>query len=565
MTWLGKSRASGKKKTVRFSLKVAWSYAILLIILFAIASVAVHVTMEFLSEKVAPSDFRIAAYLVWSITLGFMLIAGAFGLWTIQFAGAAEGQRRIGRFVDAMNYLEDGLLAIDRRGRVTGSNPAARAMAESDLTDVSLRDVFPCLTAGDDTALRRTNRPVEVERDLVSEQGVRSLRFRSQPSESLRLVLISDVTAMKAQRQRSRQAARLQLIGHLARGVAHDFNELLCAIDGHASLLPRLASGSQSFLDSIEAISRGAKGGIDLANQLMRLSSASRTSPPTSRAAEHIQLAVDALRQTLPEGWSVSANLTDCPPIALTGVQVEQVVTNLCLLIPDHNGREGDILVETAPLEPDAADAVGGYACCIRITCQHTSGNALRRQQPTETGVIESVIAGVLTEAGGKLDRDETTHERSYHIFLPRAALADERADDVDIPDDLVAILGQWSVLVAVPRHRHERLDEQLRELGVQFTRVDNIVSALGLVEQTQRLNAILVDEHLLREEAAGLLNAMAKLRPSAGIVVISETPEELRHDVPRRIQFLGPAARPRRILMAMVDSHNAAVQQSTT
>ena len=89
-----------------------WGYAVLLIILFSIAALAVWQTISFFQS---PDDLTFPV-VMWSLTMGFMLIAGAYGLWAMKFSAQAESRRRIGRFVDAMDYFPDGLIVLDKNG-----------------------------------------------------------------------------------------------------------------------------------------------------------------------------------------------------------------------------------------------------------------------------------------------------------------------------------------------------------------------------------------------------------------------------------------------------------------
>jgi len=315
-------------------------YAVLLVILFAIATLAVWSTLSYLRDNIAHDEFRVAAVLVWSLTLGFMLIAGAFGLWAIQFAAEAEGRRRVGRFVDAMDYLQDGLLAVDSKGNVTGANPAARALAHADaVKDKTLREVFDCLSEEDTAMLLTPAEPQEVERRSAQGEMARVLRFRSQPSEGLSLILLSDVTSMNARRQHSRQVARLQLIGQIARGVAHDFNNLLCAISGHASLLSRMPPGSPELAGSVRAIAQSVEKGSSLAGHLLQLSRTEGMGAASRSVRESVQAAAESLRNSLSIDWRVEFQVGDMPALALSGAQVEQIVLNLGLLVADASSQ----------------------------------------------------------------------------------------------------------------------------------------------------------------------------------------------------------------------------------
>ena len=85
---------------MKFFRTEALAYTVLLIILFTISSLAVVRIIHVLGD-VVPGDVSPAiAVAIWSLTLGFMLIAGAFGLWGIKLSAEAEGRRRVGRFVD---------------------------------------------------------------------------------------------------------------------------------------------------------------------------------------------------------------------------------------------------------------------------------------------------------------------------------------------------------------------------------------------------------------------------------------------------------------------------------
>ena len=121
------------------------SYAVLLIVLFAISAIAVQQVIAYLESSISISAYRVAVISIWTLTLGFMLIAGAFGLWAIQFSAESESRRRIGQLVETIDYMSDGLVALDHRGRITAMNPTARRIA-------GLKDVRRGPVRGDEAA-----------------------------------------------------------------------------------------------------------------------------------------------------------------------------------------------------------------------------------------------------------------------------------------------------------------------------------------------------------------------------------------------------------------------------
>ena len=151
-----------------------WRYALLIVLLFAIAGVASHETISSITALLGEAQegstipdeitMRIVTVPILALTMGFLFLAGALGIWAIRSTAIIEGRRRVGRFVDAMDYLSDGLLAVDRNGRVTGSNPAARNLAARNLgKGATLRDYFPYLSAADLELLEDAAGPQEVE------------------------------------------------------------------------------------------------------------------------------------------------------------------------------------------------------------------------------------------------------------------------------------------------------------------------------------------------------------------------------------------------------------------
>ena len=556
---------------MRLFSKEASSYAVLLVILFAIAAIAVWETLSYLSGRVTPEDYTVVALLICVITFGFMLIAGAFGLWAVQFAAAAEGRRRIGRFVDAMDYLQDGLLAVDARGRVTGSNPAARSLSGTDLeSSPSLREVFTQLSESDAESIVRSREPYEVERQHYTDETMRMLRFRSQPSEGLTLLLVSDVSTMEARRLHNRQIARLQLIGEIARGVAYDFNNILCAIAGHASLLGRLPPSSPDFGKSLRAVETGAERGTALAAHLLDLSVPSRIGPSTPMSVEYVKAAADGLRDSLPADWKVETRIETLPPVALTGIKIEQVVLNLGLLVADGARVAGTLHLIAAP--PNATRNLFAvdtrFAGVLVVSATPLEQATYRESEQTESsraGVIVSVIRSMLEETGGTLDAYSTAEGAPiYRVCLPRATRGDYETASEEMATELGPYIANWSVLLALPANHRTALADRLRALGVKTTTVDSIVTVLAHIEDPPPVDALVVDRQLIENETAGLIRAILKLSPASAVVVLTDEIPHGAETLAADVAFLGRDATPDQTILAMIEGRTLALKRKS-
>ncbi len=540
-----------------------WSYAVLLIILFCIASVAVWYTLEYIEEHVPAEEFKTITAAMWALTMGFMLIAGSFGLWAIQFAGEAEGRRRVGRLVDAMDYLSDGLLVVDDRGRISGSNPAARTMSGSNLEDKELVGrVFPCLGENDVALLLDENAPNEVEKEIPQAAGVKVWRFRSQPAEDIVLILISDVTRTNAKRMRSRQAARLQLIGEIAKGVAHDFNNLLCGISGYASILSRMDPGSDDAVKCTSAITQSVERGISMAGHLLTLSQEGIGGKFTDMVSEHIEAAANVLRDSLSEGWRVEAKTHGkIPPVALTGTQVEQIVTNLGFLAADSATEPSMLSIEAGGVDmPGVLRTESSLAgvLVVGVIAPGTSLNDFVRQEDVggEYGVIESVLKSTLQEAGGNLETVADGQGNSlFRVVLPMGDISTTVANNEELPDELKAYVAGWSVLSAAPRKEYAALERRMTSFGMSVRTVDSIAALLSAIEKAEVIDAMVIDGRILGAESRGILRAVLKLRPSSAVIVLCEDPEIMPSDVASDVVFRESKSSPDSVIASMIEA----------
>jgi PAS domain-containing protein len=557
-----------------------WRYAWQLIALIVIATIAANSTVSLISDQLESSTrlsgmaVQVSILAVWAMVVGFMFLIGGFGLWTIRFAAETETRRRIGGMIDAMSSIKDGLISLDRKGRMTGSNAAAGMLAVAPLQkNASLLDGFPCLSEDDLTLLLNISGPNEIERDQPAAGRSRTLRFRSQPSEGVILIIVSDVTAMLMRERRRQQMTRWQLIGRIARGVAYDFNNILCVISGHLSLISRAKLGSQDMRDSLDTMRREAdKGGMIAAN-LLNLSNWAAVGRPTALLGEHVRRALSLLGASLETGWRIESHIDeDFPAVALSGVQVEQLMLNLGLLAADTVGAPGILRVTVCkPGKDHLVDVGAHFAAVILISAASPSAapSAAPPQAPAiapeteEEGVVHSIVTSMLESAGGYLNvLKESGGLRIYRAILPYGNLPSAPAQTEELPAELRAHVANWKIISAGSARHHREVDKALSEMGVRVEALQDIVSVLAHVETERALDAVLLDRELLGQQAEGLLRAVAKLRPDAGIVVLCEDPDAEPEPRPRSVVFAAHMRDPARLIKSLLEAKALATSQ---
>jgi len=503
-------------------------YALLLVVLLAIAAVAVVATLGYIGDIVPPDEQLIVAIIIWALTMGFMLIAGAFGVWAIHFAAEAESLRRLGRMVDAMDYIRDGVLALDRQGRLTGLNPAAVSILGESARGLPLTHLDAPVTEQQMQTFLHAESPIEIE-TFLSRQDSESkmLRIRSQPSNGMLILLVSDVTALVRKREHTRRTAFLQLVGHMAKGVANDFNDLLCGISGHAGLLMRQENGKTDVPASANAIQDCANRGILLARQLMQLAAEdSGDIAATAYTARHITNGIDLLKTGLPPNWTIECDIDPAVcPVNIPPVQVEHLVQSLGLAASDSFAGNSFLAIRLAkPDDADRAKLAGPVAAVLTISTSPLPNADFKRvaKETVSTGVVFSVISALLQQAGGILERYTGPNGHStYQALLPEAdpaALTNESADALVL--GLAAYIANWHVLIDEDLTGADDCIRYFNQAGIRTLHTGGIAHILGTIENEPDLDAMALSAGLLGDDQRSLLKAISKLTPKTGIVL---------------------------------------------
>jgi signal transduction histidine kinase/CheY-like chemotaxis protein len=555
-------------------------YGILVVLLFMIAAIAARETISNIQELVNDANSgrvisdelleRVVTWPVLALTGGLLFLAGALGIWMIRSVAIRESRMRVGRFVDAMDYLKDGVVVLDRRARIVGMNPAAHALAAGEGAG-PLRKAFPFLRESDEEILMDPLSPQEVETVAPSEKGLRALRFRSQPHEDMSLLLISDITGLKAAEMRTRQSARLQLVGRIANGVAHDFSNILCAISGFASLLERQRAVLPAGEEAFRALVRETQKGGAVANRLLDLCRVHAGGAPCAQIKERVHEAVELLRAALPPDWRLVADVKGpFDATALTDAQLQQVVVSAGMCAADEQGVPGLLHIRVRSPKSDASLAsnpsvssvvlVGAFGSDETFHGDETAASA-ETLVAEDVGVVQSVLRAVLEEVGGRFDFIKTpAGKHMYRMTLPRAAGASYSMGAwAAVSEEVRTRISGWRVLMGYGRREDAlRAIRLFQDLGMNVELATDIVAVLQHVEADRGLKGIVVERALLGEEGPALLRAIRKLRPRTGIVVL-DAHVQAPSDLAEHVVFEMPDVAPDRLLDSLVKAEEMA------
>ncbi len=510
MNWL-------RKESVR--------YAMLLVVLLATAAIAVGVTLNYIYEIVPQKEhLTVVTIAIWAQTMGFMLIAGAFGLWAVHFTAETESLRRLGSLVDAMDYISDGVIALNRQGRATGMNPAALAIFGESARHAVLTDFCPTLPGTVLHAFLHSDTPVEAEIELADSNRTRTLRFRSQPSQGIVILLASDVTDLVRRREQTRRKAYIQLVGHMAKGVANDFNDLLCGISGHASLLARHNLRNLNIPASAAAIQDCANRGMQLARQLIQLSEPTPGETiATLQSALHINAGIDLLTASLPGDWTIDRAIeNDVPPVSIPPAQLENLVQSLGLLTSDRAPSTRHLSITLS--RTDTGSSGHGTVAVLSFTAfvSPVAGEKRIPQDLESSGVIASVIKTLILQSGGKMESYASAGgDAEFRVFLPEADATSLAAESPEtLAMGLEAYAANWHILMDSNILGSGACTDYFQRIGIHSRTAKGIVHILGAIENNDRLDAIVLGGSILGDDPTSLIKAISRLAPQSGIVV---------------------------------------------
>ncbi|HET6778769.1 MAG TPA: PAS domain-containing protein [Gemmatimonadales bacterium] len=360
-----------------------------------------------------------------------------------------------------------------------------------------------------------------IGRGTYQKESGRPLRMRG---------ILLDVTERKQTEERLQEVVRLEAIGRLAGGIAHDLNNMLVAIMGFSDLLAQTFTPDDPRREDVDQINRAATQSANLTQQLLAFARRELIRPRQMDLNRVVRYAAGMLRPVVGENIELDVKLSP----TLGGIhadppRVEQIVMNLVLNARDAMPRGGRVEVETAPVElqsnspawqPEGeAPPPGRYAVLsVRDTGHGMDPETLQhiwepffttKPAGQGTGLGLSVVYGSVKQSGGFVwAESEVGRGTTIRVYWPEIPVVSEHTGEIAVPAPVQR--GTETVLVVEDEPVVRALIVRtVKGFGYSCLEAHDATEALRLLEQEQGKFDLVITDVVMPGMSGGQLGEL--------------------------------------------------------
>jgi two-component system cell cycle sensor histidine kinase/response regulator CckA len=365
--------------------------------------------------------------------------------------------------------------------------------------------------------------------------------------------LVEDVTEQRSLENQFRQAQRLEAVGRLAGGVAHDFNNILTAITGYSDLLLEDLGPEDPKRPDVEEIKAAALRAAALTRQLLAFSRKQTLQTQVLDLNAVVQTLEKMLRRLIGEDVKLELALASTlGAVRADPGQIEQVILNLAVNSRDAMPNGGRLTIETANVDLDEAYArehagvSPGRYVMLAVSDTGVGMDAETRSHMFEpffttkelgkgTGLGLATVYGIIKQSGGYVwAYSEPGHGATFKVYLPQV---DELPAGAGLPEPVLPVAGgRETVLVAEDDPSVRAIvSDVLTQKGYRVLRALDGQAALELARgHPAEIHLLVTDLVMPGMTGRELAEALTAARPGLRVLYMSGYTDDVvvRHGV---------------------------------
>lgn len=355
------------------------------------------------------------------------------------------------------------------------------------------------------------------------------------------LAVNTDITQKKQLEAQFLRIQRIESIGTLAGGIAHDLNNILTPILASAQLLQMElpAEKKQGLLIMVE---NNAKRGANLIKQVLSFARGVEGEHTILEVSHVIREIAEVARETFPKSIEVRTDIApDLWAVSGDATQIHQVLMNLCVNARDAMPSGGELSISAANLFIDAHYAqmniearVGPYT----VIAVSDTGSGIRpeiqerifepffttKELGKGTGLGLSTVVGIVRSHGGFIKlHSQSGRGTQFQVYLPAVGATEApQSEEIEIPQ------GQKELVLVVDDEPDLR---DITEIALQkyayrvLTACDGIEAVALYAEYKNEISVVLLNMMMPHMDGPTAIRTLQKIKPSVKIIAVSGLP----------------------------------------
>ncbi len=470
-----------------------------------------------------------------------------------QFAERTHVLERLREQAALLEHAHDAIVVVDMLDRVTFWNRAAERITGWRAEETIGRDLQTCLYSADVERYRRARRKMLEDGEWAGELRARSRDHKpivSQVSWTLFhdeagrpqgvLAIMTDVTEQRLLEAQFYRAQRLESIGTLASGMAHDLNNILQPVMLSGQLLQKRRPG-QDTRPLVDMIVRNCRRGAELIRQVLSFARGAESERAPLDPATVIDEVAPMLRRTLPPSITLEVDRPQAVrAVAGNATQLHQVLMNLCVNARDAMHGAGVLHIDVADAELSEADArrqldarAGWY---VRIRVVDTGVGiapdlidkifdpfVTTKGQGEGTGLGLSTVRGIVVGHGGFIAVDsEPGRGTTFSVYLPAL---DEASQPAPAGASAAALPGHGERILVIDDEAEvrEATRDVLESAGYRVVTAEDGVNGVQVFRSDAvGFQAVVTDMVMPRMSGAVTIERLREVDPHVRVIVTS-------------------------------------------
>lgn len=452
-----------------------------------------------------------------------------------EMAEREQAMAEAGRLAAAVRQAAESIIITDTAGKVLFVNPSFEALTGYRMEEMKGRNLH-VLSSGKHTEafysdLWSTIRSGKVWRghminrkkdgSLFEEEAVISPVFDAGGEIANYVAVKRDVTHETVLARQLEHSQRMEAIGRLAGGIAHDFTNMLLVISQNAELLKDRTQKQPEIADGVDEIIEASKKAARLTTQLLAFSQQQRPSPRKMDLNKALLGLRDMLRRTLKPEVQLALYTDPAPcPVSVDPGQMEQVVVHLVVNAEEAMPRGGRLTIQTArvtlsgeealQLFSAAGEAESGSVDYATLSVSDTGEGMDAETQAhvfepffttkgsgRSTGLGLSTVYALVRRHDGHVSvYSQVGRGTTFRVYLPLCREAGAEPQVAGVP----AAAGGHETILVVEDDALVRglLVRTLQGLGYAVLEAETGEEALGLAEHHEQRPALLITDVVL-------------------------------------------------------------------